>query len=109
MYTRDAFFIGGEWEPPLGSDHFDVVSPTTEEKVGQLPLSTTQDIDAAVDAARSAFEEGQWTNLAISERGEYLLRLLEVLRSRLSDVVDLQIDEMGSPYSFILPATQAMF
>jgi aldehyde dehydrogenase (NAD+) len=108
MYARDAFFIGGEWKAPMGSDSLDVISPTTEEKVGRVPVSTAQDVDAAVDAARSAFEESPWAHLSISERGDYLLRLAEVLRPRLSDIVNLQIDEMGGLYSFIYPATAAM-
>jgi betaine-aldehyde dehydrogenase len=108
MYIRDAFFIGGEWKAPMAVDHLDVISPATEEKVGRVPVSTAEDMDAAVDAARSAFEDGQWAHLSISERGEHLLRLAEVLRSRLSDAVNLQIDEMGSVYSFIRPVTEGM-
>ena len=108
MFTRDAFFIGGEWKAPMGPDHLDVISPLTEEKIGRVPVSTPQDVDAAAEAARSAFEESSWAHLSISERGEYLLRLAEVLQPRLSDLVNLQIDEMGGTYPFIYPATAAM-
>jgi aldehyde dehydrogenase (NAD+) len=108
MFTRDTFYIAGNWTVPMSADHLDVISPTTEEKIGQVPVSTTQDIDAAVDAARSAIEEGPWTHLSVGERGEYLARLAEVLRPYLSDLVNLQIDEMGSVYSFIHPTTKGV-
>ncbi|MFC5748481.1 aldehyde dehydrogenase family protein [Actinomadura rugatobispora] len=50
------FHLGGEWAAPRGDGRIDVVSPSTEEVVAQVPAPTTADIDAAVAAARRAFE-----------------------------------------------------
>jgi acyl-CoA reductase-like NAD-dependent aldehyde dehydrogenase len=50
MYRRE-FYIGGRWTPPAGSETFQVISPSTETVVGEVPLATTRDMDRAVDAA----------------------------------------------------------
>ena len=107
MLTREGFFIGGEWVAPTGSEWLEVVSPTTEERIGRVPVSTTHDVDAAVRAARSAFDEGPWPRMRVEERGEYLLRMAQLLEPRIEEITRLQIDEMGSPYSFIRATTAA--
>ena len=47
-----------------GSDVIEVISPHTEEVVGRVPEGTTADIDRAVQAARTAFDEGEWPRMA---------------------------------------------
>ena len=53
----DELFIGGEWIKPQGSDRISVLAASTEELVGSVPDGTNADIDAAVNAARAAFED----------------------------------------------------
>jgi aldehyde dehydrogenase (NAD+) len=52
----DELFIGGEWIKPRGSDRISVLAASTEEVVGSVPDGTNADVDAAVNAARGAFE-----------------------------------------------------
>lgn len=63
MREHDRLFIGGEWAAPAGTDVIDVVSPHTEEVIGRVPEGTEGDIDAAVAAARRAFDEGPWPRM----------------------------------------------
>jgi aldehyde dehydrogenase (NAD+) len=105
MHMRDAFFIGGQWATPMGSDVLEVVSPSSEEVIGCVPASTREDMDAAVAAARKAFDVGPWPHLTVVERGRYLQRMAEILMPNLEGAVRLQIDEMGSPYTFMRAAT----
>ena len=60
MQVQEKLFIGGEWVDPAGTDVIEVISPHTEEVVGRVPEGTTADIDRAVAAARTAFDEGEW-------------------------------------------------
>ncbi len=53
----DELFIGGEWAKPRGSQRIEVIAASTEEHVGSVPEGTNADIDAAVDAARAAFDD----------------------------------------------------
>ena len=49
-------YIGGTWTAPAGHDTIEVHSPATEERIGSVPRGTEADIDAAVAAARTAFD-----------------------------------------------------
>ena len=64
MQVHDKLFIGGEWVAPAGTDVIEVISPHTEEVVGRVPEGTTADIDRAVAAARTAFDEGEWPRMS---------------------------------------------
>ena len=68
-------FIGGRWVEPSGDGTLDVISPITEEKLATIPETTTGDIDAAVAAARRAFDDGPWPRMSPSERAEALQRV----------------------------------
>lgn len=98
MY-RDAFFIGGAWTTPAGGERFDVISPSTESVVGAVPLATDPDIDRAVAAARTAFDDGPWPRLSPAERAEVLARAADVLRTRVDDIAGITVDEMGCAIS----------
>ena len=78
MQVEDTLFVGGEWVAPAGSEVIDVVSPHTEEVVGRVPDGTAADIDAAVAAARSSFDGGEWSNAAPAERLAVLSRFAEL-------------------------------
>jgi acyl-CoA reductase-like NAD-dependent aldehyde dehydrogenase len=98
MYRRE-FFIDGEWAPPAGRDRLGVISPSTEEVVGEVPVATEADIDRAVDAARAAFDDGPWPRMTPAERADVLDRAAELLAKRESDIAGITVDEMGCAIS----------
>jgi len=57
-------------------------------------------VDAAVAAARSAFDHGPWPRLSLAERADYLRRLIDGIEARRDQVLQLQIDEMGATLKF---------
>ena len=100
MQVQEKLFIGGEWVDPAGSDVIEVISPHTEEVVGRVPEGTTADIDRAVQAARTAFDEGEWPRLAPEERIAAVERFSELYAARMMDMAQVITTEMGSPISF---------
>ena len=54
-------YIGGRWVDAEGAETIDVTNPATGEVLGQVPLSTPDQVDAAVQAARAAFPEWRAT------------------------------------------------
>lgn len=98
MYRRE-FFIGGSWTPPAGGDRLGVVSPSTEEVVGEVPVATEADVDRAVAAARTAFDEGPWPRMSPDERADVLARAAALLRTREADIAGITVDEMGCAVS----------
>ncbi|GAA2300143.1 aldehyde dehydrogenase [Actinomadura luteofluorescens] len=100
MREHDRLFIGGEWAAPAGTGVIDVVSPHTEEVIGRVPEGTEGDIDAAVAAARRAFDEGPWPRMTPAERAEIVGRLSAIYAERQQEMADLVTAEMGSPIMF---------
>jgi aldehyde dehydrogenase (NAD+) len=108
MFCRDTFLIGGQFAMAHGTEFSDIISPSTEEIIGKVPVAIRADVDAAVAAARRAFEEGPWPRMKLEERIEIVQRLVPLLSARLDELVSLQVGEMGSPVRFMGPLTEAV-
>lgn len=104
MHQHDRLYIGGEWRAPAGTDVLEVTNPATEEVIGRVPLATTADMDAAVAAARHAFDTGPWPRTEPAERAAVLTTLSKLLMGRVDEVARLISAESGSPLSFATPA-----
>jgi len=98
MYRRE-FFTGGAWVAPAGGDRLGVISPSTEEVVGEVPVATPADIDRAVSAARSAFDDGPWPRMTPGERAGVLASAAAALRKRETEITAVTVDEMGCAIS----------
>jgi len=94
-----AAYVAGEWidsnEPAL-----DVLSPSTGERLGEVGVSGSPEVDAAVAAARSALHTSAWRDATAADRGELLGRLADALTARKSQLADLTTAEIGSPRSW---------
>ena len=97
MTTIDhqAFFIGGSWRNAQSDDRFDIISPRSEQVIGHVPAGSRADIDAAVAAARKAFDEGEWPRLTPSERADYLTRMADAISKRQEELAELISEELG--------------
>ena len=98
MTPKDSFFINGEWVPTQGRACLPVVDPSTEQQVSGVPAGTAEDVDAAVRAARAAFQG--WASLTPGERAAFLAAAADVLEARTEEVAALISTEMGTPLSF---------
>jgi len=96
----DKLYIGGEWVTPKSDKRIDVVSPFSEQIIASVPSASKADIDAAVSAARKAFDHGPWPKMSVAERSEILVRLLDVFKARQDEMGQLICDELGSPVTF---------
>ena len=97
---RDTFYIDGGWAAPTSSSTIEVISPHTEEVVATVPEGTPADIDAAVAAARRAFDEGPWPRLTPAERIDVVQAFSHLYAAKLGEMADVITAEMGSPTSF---------
>jgi aldehyde dehydrogenase (NAD+) len=91
-------YIGGQWVNSQGGKEHDVINPATEEAANTVILGTVADVDAAVVAAKEAFESFSQTSR--EERLELLNRIVEELKKRGGDMAKAMSDEMGAPISF---------
>jgi acyl-CoA reductase-like NAD-dependent aldehyde dehydrogenase len=76
---RRDLFIGGGFQPSRSGATLDVHSSSTEAAIGRVPDASTADIDAAVAAARAAFDSGPFPRWSPKERGEAIAKLSNAL------------------------------
>ncbi|NMO02875.1 aldehyde dehydrogenase [Gordonia sp. TBRC 11910] len=96
--THNAFFIGGQWRAPEGSGRISVISPNSGQQIGEVPDGVEADIDAAVAAARAAFDDpSAWSGLPASERAAALIRLADEIDSRKEQFAALVSAQNGMP------------
>jgi betaine-aldehyde dehydrogenase len=100
VIEQDCLYIGGELIKPAGTGTIDVINPYTEEVAGRVPEGTEADIDAAVAAARNAFDHTDWATRPAAERGEILERAKNAILARMDEISDLITIQMGSPKSW---------
>lgn len=96
-YNRDALYIGGLWQRPNSQEQINVVSAVTEQPIGFVPRGNKADIDAAVSAARAAFDAGPWPRFTVAERVSVVRRMITVLERRKEEMAQTITAEMGSP------------
>ena len=100
----ESLYIGGSWVKPKGSEAYTVINPATEEAIGEVPIGTAADADAAIAAAREAFDKGPWPRMDWRERAVILQKFHDALVARKDDIVQLCVAEAGS----ILPVASIM-
>ncbi|MEJ2870434.1 aldehyde dehydrogenase [Actinomycetospora sp. OC33-EN08] len=82
---------------PQGADTLPVTSPFTGEVIARVPSATTGDVDAAVDAARHAFDHGDWPRTSLADRMAVLARVSELLGKQTDEIAMVVTSEMGCP------------
>ena len=98
--TRLRNFIGGKAVEPAEGGMEEVINPATGEVIAEAPLSTKADVDAAVAAAKAAFES--WAATPPAERARALLRMADLIEERGEEIADLEAADAGKPRSAVL-------
>ena len=100
------FYIDGKWVDPVAAKTLDVINPATEEVAGRISVGGAADVDAAVKAARKAFET--WSLTSREERMEVFQRIMAELKNRHEDMAKAITEEMGAPVWLAQRAQAAM-
>ncbi len=90
-------YINGTWMDPVEGGSFPVINPATEEVIHHIPAATASDAQAAIAAARAAFDHGPWPRLSGKARGAYLRAIAAAIRDRLPDLARLEVLDNGKP------------
>ncbi|MCS8464312.1 aldehyde dehydrogenase family protein, partial [Pseudomonas aeruginosa] len=93
----DQALIGGRQRPAASGATFDAIDPASNRLLARVAACDAADVDAAVAAARRAFDEGPWARLAPVERKRVLLRLAELMLAHREELALLDSLNMGKP------------
>jgi acyl-CoA reductase-like NAD-dependent aldehyde dehydrogenase len=90
-------YIDGGWVGADSDAQTDVLDPATNRPIARVPSGTREDVNAAVDAARRAFESPDWRDLDPSKRGRLLWLLGQQVRDRFDALSRLESLNVGKP------------
>jgi betaine-aldehyde dehydrogenase len=90
-------YIDGAFVPAASGASFDAIDPATEEVFARVGAGGAADIDAAVRAARRAFDAGPWPKAPAAERARVLRQIAEGLRARADEIALIEVRDNGKP------------
>jgi acyl-CoA reductase-like NAD-dependent aldehyde dehydrogenase len=106
-------YIGGAWTPSATGKTGPVLSPIDGRPIAQVAMAEAAEVDAAVRAARKAFDQGPWPQMDPLERGRYLFRLAQVIRRRADELAMTDTLNVGKPIrdtrGFDIPCAADLF
>ena len=89
-------FINGKFENPQTSNYFPSINPANEEHLSMIAEAGEKDINAAVSAARKAFD-GSWSKMSAKERGKYIFRIARLIQEKSRELAVIETLDGGKP------------
>ena len=99
----EQLYIGGQWVRASSGRLIDLISPDTEQVVARVAEADAADMDAAVAAARAAFDHGPWPSTPPAERIAAFRRMVAHLQGRVDELARAWTAQMGGLASFAGP------
>ncbi len=91
-------YINGEFVNPINGNFIDNYNPANGEVYGQIPNSTTEDVELAYQSANEAFLA--WSNTTLEERSRVLIKISELLEANLDRFAVAESKDNGKPVKF---------
>ncbi len=89
-------FINGQFVKPKGGKYFPSINPANEKELAKIALGSAADVDAAVGAARTAYDN-VWSKMPGKERGKYLYRIARMIQEKARELAVLETMDGGKP------------
>ncbi|MBB3181065.1 aldehyde dehydrogenase family protein [Variovorax sp. Sphag1AA] len=91
--------IDGKWVPAVSGKTFETINPATEERLALVAEADTADVDAAVGAARRAFEARSWSAMSPAARSRLLMKIADAVDAHAEELAVLETLDNGAPLS----------
>jgi betaine-aldehyde dehydrogenase len=107
MYTQEVpmqtykLWIDGKWVESKGGGRLEVENPATAAKIAEVVDASPDDVDRAVQAAKTAFYDGRWSKKVPGERSKALWKLADLLEKRAEEFAKAETENTGKPYKFL--------
>jgi betaine-aldehyde dehydrogenase len=92
-------WIDGKWAN--SAETMAVENPATRAKIAEVPNSTREEVDNAVQAAKRAFYDGRWTDLMRGDRQKMIWKLGELVEAKAEQLARLESENTGKPYKYL--------
>lgn len=97
--TNWQLFINGRHVDAASGETFDVINPATNEKLATVAKAGKADVDAAVQAARDAFDKGKWVRMGAARRAGAIYKVANIMRERFEEIARLEVLNNGKAIS----------
>jgi acyl-CoA reductase-like NAD-dependent aldehyde dehydrogenase len=94
---RRAMLIEGKEREAAGGEWLDVLNPATGRRIAEVPAGDAEDVDVAVRAAKTAFEQGPWPRMAAKDRARAVNRFADVIEENIERLFRLETANNGRP------------
>lgn len=95
-------YINGEYVEAKSGKTFDVLDPATEKVIATVSEAQEEDVDAAVAAARHAFDKGEWGQMDAATRSHLIYKFADLLEENREELAQLETLDNGKPYDIAL-------
>lgn len=95
-------YINGSYVSAVNGETFDVLDPATEKVIAKVSEAQKSDMDIAVQAARKAFDDGDWTKMPAAERSRLIYKFADLLEENREELAQLEAIDNGKPYHIAL-------
>jgi len=90
-------YVGGKWVEAASGKTFPTINPATGEVIAQLAAAGEPDVEAAVAAARAAFDDGPWPKMCAADRAKLLRRIADLIEKNIDEFATLETLDNGKP------------
>lgn len=94
-------WINGKAVDAKNGGVLDIENPATGKIIDQVPNADKADVDAAVAAAKEAFDDGRWSKKTPGERSEIMYKMADLLEARAEELARVESEDTGKPYEFV--------
>lgn len=93
-------YVNGKWVKSSSKETYPVINPSNEKVIAKAQKSNEEDVRAAVDAARNAFDDGRWSRLLPSDRAKVLWKIADLLEKNLIEFARLESLNTGKTLKY---------
>jgi acyl-CoA reductase-like NAD-dependent aldehyde dehydrogenase len=93
----ESLLIGGEWVPAADGAEFKTYDPATGEPLAVVAEAGQAEVDAAVSAARAAFDAPEWRTMPPAARARVLWRIADLIEQHADELAELETRDQGQP------------
>ena len=94
-------WIDGKWQDSKGGKMMAIEDPATGKKIAEVVDASREDVDRAVQAAKTAFYDGRWSKKSPGERSKLIWKLADVIEANSEAIAKLESENSGKPYAFV--------
>jgi betaine-aldehyde dehydrogenase len=94
-------WIDGAWTDSKGGGVMSIENPSNGQKIADVVDANREDVDRAVQAAKTAFYDGRWSKLTPGQRSLAIWKLADLLEAHAEEFARLESENTGKPYGFV--------